>query len=74
MEQNRLLKEAGYQVVEMWECDWYKIKDKLPNKKDLETQARHQQIKPRDAFFGGRTECFKTYHKCNEDEQINILS
>ena len=45
-------------VVQMWECDWKKIKDNLSNKLDLEKQARHQNINPRDAFFGGRTEGF----------------
>ena len=70
LEQTEQLKEQGYKVVEMWECEWNKIKNNLPNKSNLEEQARHQHIDVRKAFFGGRTEGFKTYHKCNDKEKI----
>ena len=72
-EQTEQLKEQGYKVVEMWECEWNKIKNNLPNKSNLEEQARHQHIDVRKAFFGGRTEGFKTYHKCNDKEKYFIM-
>ena len=68
IEQNNVLKLNGYSLVEMWECEWNQLKKTLANKKELEHQARQQHINIRDAFVGGRTEGFKTYHQCNEDE------
>ena len=50
-EQINYLENDGYNVDQMWECDWKKIKAELSNKLDLETQARHQNINPRDAFL-----------------------
>ena len=72
MEQLNYLENEGYKVVQMWECEWTNIKDKLSNKTDLEIQARHQHINPREAFFGGRTEGFKTYDKCSDTETYII--
>jgi G:T-mismatch repair DNA endonuclease (very short patch repair protein) len=59
MEQNNILRANGYDVIEMWECEWNKIKETLPTKKELEYDARQQNINIRDALFGGRTEGFK---------------
>ena len=58
-------------MEEMWECDWERIKRGLDNKKELEETARQQTLKPRDALVGGRTEAFKTYHKCEGRQQIH---
>ena len=70
MEQNNLFKNNGYKVVEMWECEWNKIKSTLNNKTEIEEQARQQTINIRDALFGGRTEGFKRHFKCNDDQKI----
>jgi hypothetical protein len=35
MEQNNILRANGYDVIEMWECEWNKIKETLPTKKNL---------------------------------------
>ena len=67
---NTKLAENGYQLVEMWEYDWAEFKKNHPARDNLEEQANHQTIKVRDALFGGRTEGFKTYHKCSEKEKI----
>ena len=40
----------------MWGCEWDKLKITLPNKAELEDTASKQNIKPRQALFGGRTE------------------
>ena len=58
MEQNNLLRANGYKIVEMWECEWNKIKHNLEHKKEIEEHARQQNINIRDALFGGRTEVF----------------
>ena len=46
------------------------MKATLPNRLELERTARNQNISVRDALFGGRTEGFKSYHKCNEHQKI----
>ena len=71
MERKNLLEHAGYKVVEMWECEFNHIKETLPNRLKLEEQARDQNIVIRDSLFGGRTEGFKSYYKCNDDEKIH---
>ena len=45
-------------------------KKDLENKTQLERLAREQNINIRDALFGGRTEGFKSYFKCNEKQKI----
>ena len=70
MEQNNLFKSNGYNLVQMWECEWNETKKNLPNKRELEHDARQQNINIRGALFGGRTEGFKSYHKCNDDEKM----
>ena len=71
-ERKKIIEQNGFEVEEMWECDWNKIKNELKPeiKEELEQEAKDQCITIRDALFGGRTEAFKTYHKCNEDEKI----
>ena len=69
MEQNNYFELNGFNLCQMWECEWNAIKKELPNKNELEQDARQQNIIIRDALFGGRTEGFKAYHKCNEDEK-----
>jgi hypothetical protein len=54
----------------MWECEWNKIKNNLDNKSEIEENTKHQNINVRDALFGGRTEAFKSYFKCNEHQKI----
>ena len=50
----KLLEMAGYKVEFMWECEWNKIKNDLPNKHELETKTSKQHIRIRDALCGGR--------------------
>ena len=66
MDQLNYSENDGYKIIHMWECEWETIKDKLSNKIILETEPRHQNINPRDVFFGDKTEGFKKYHKCRE--------
>ena len=73
MLRKELLEKQGYRVDDIWECDWKKIKETLPDKKEIEERAKQQNIKIRDALFGGRTEGFKSYHKCGKGQKIFIL-
>ena len=36
MEQVNLLEHNGYEVNQMWECEWNKIKNNLDNKSEIE--------------------------------------
>jgi hypothetical protein len=71
MERENILKAAGYKVEAVWECEWHAIKKNMSHtkKKKLERQAATEHINIRDALFGGRTEAFKSYYKCDENEQ-----
>ena len=67
------IKEAGFNVVEMWECKWDNICKKfhLPtSKKELE---HIKCLIPRDAYFGGRTNAVKLYYRCDGPEAIHYL-
>ena len=70
MERQNMLEASGYKVETIWECEWKKIKKGLSNNKEIEQQARDQSVNIRDALFGGRTEGFKSYFKCNEKQKI----
>ena len=70
LERKIILEQSGHKVEEIWECDWLALKKTLPNRTELETEAKAQNINLRDALFGGRTEGFKSYHKCTGKQRI----
>ena len=65
------LKTRGYIVVQVWEYD---IKQELECDKEIRHYFDNYEIvnplEPCDAFFGGRTNAAKLYHKCKEGEKI----
>ncbi|CAB3982021.1 DNA polymerase [Paramuricea clavata] len=58
MEKISYLKDHGFGVIEVWECD---IRKELEQDEDLKTSFDNYDLvdplEPRDAFFGGRTNC-----------------
>ena len=72
MEKLNILEAAGYKVISISECDWYKIKAELSSerRKAIDKQATDEHINIRDALFGGRTECFKSFVKCEGSQKI----
>ena len=68
------LKEQGYHVIEMWECDWSRLKDTSP---DIRTFLAHLQftepLNPRDAFCGGRTNAVKLFHQVTPAQKIHYI-
>ena len=68
------LREQGYHVIEMWECDWSRLKDTSP---DICTFLAHLQftepLNPRDAFCGGRTNAVKLYHHVTPTQKIHCI-
>ena len=65
------LKDQGFQVVEMWECDLVK---EMEHDEDMRRYFEEYEIvdplQPRDAFYGGRTNATKLLHECQDDEEI----
>ena len=58
------IKNAGYKLVEMWECQWDNLTKihKLPTSHaDIE---HLKSLIPRDAYFGGRVNAAKLYYIC----------
>lgn len=70
MERLLLLEMVGINVQHIWGCEWNRIKKTLPNKKHFELMAERRTITTRDAFYGGRTEVIKKYHKCIGRQRI----
>ncbi|MCG8432162.1 MAG: hypothetical protein MJA29_13455, partial [Candidatus Omnitrophica bacterium] len=74
LDKKRYFKTEGYTYVEMWESDYDR---ELKTNKDMRTYVDKQNIteplQPRDAFFGGRTECFKLFHEAEEGQKIRYV-
>ena len=68
------LKERGFNVVEVWECD---IKRELEQNEEMRRYFDNYDLtdplEPRDAFFGGRTNAAKLFHECEEDGKIRCV-
>lgn len=64
-----------HEVVEMWECDFLKLKKKSRAMMNLDSHPmlHSTPLNPRDAFFGGRTGNTKSYAKCAEGETIQYV-
>ena len=73
-ERNQVIREHGYAVVEVWECDWNAQK-----KADVRIQnflaglKLVPRLEPRDAFFGGRTNAIQLYGKAHPGEEIRYV-
>ncbi|CAH3167987.1 unnamed protein product [Pocillopora meandrina] len=66
------LSQLGYHVKEMWECEWNrKIQTEPRINEFIEWLDIVTPLNPREAFFGGRTNAIKLYHKVKDGEQIN---
>ena len=69
-----LLQSMGYHVVEMWGCEWDRLKDTSP---DIRTFVANlvftDPLHPRDAFCGGRTNAIKLYHHVNPSQKIHYI-
>ena len=68
------LQALGYNVVEMWECEWDHLKETSP---DIQTFVDSLQfikpLNPGDAFCGGRTNAVKLYHRVTPGQKIHYI-
>jgi hypothetical protein len=69
IDRTALLKNNGYKVVEIWECEW----KKSPLYKKYKNPDIIEPLNVKDAFFGGRTECFKLKREVTGDEKIRYI-
>ena len=70
---NNEIKEAGYTLHHIWECEWDDMKESDDVASVLSRVGHKLPINTRDAFFGGRTETCKTFfdtRKCRENVKI----
>ena len=62
----------GYNVKQMWECQWAQLKQTNPAVRDFINKLNIvSPLNPHDAFCGGRTNAIKFYHKTEDDEEID---
>jgi G:T-mismatch repair DNA endonuclease (very short patch repair protein) len=68
------IKQAGYTLVTMWECEYHKLRSKTPEIYVLpEDYEMRKALQPRDAYYGGRTNAVKLYHRCEGTERIHYI-
>ena len=66
------LTTLGYHVREMWECEWnLMINTNFQVKEFVDKLDIVPPLNPREAFFGGRTNAIKLFHKIENEEQIH---
>lgn len=74
LKKTAILRHAGYNVVEMWGCEWTKQKESGPEVIEFLQKFEYvPPLEPRDAFFGGRTGAATLYAKTAEDEEISYV-
>ena len=70
----RRLREARYQVVEMWGCQWTKrLKEDPVVRAFVDALRLVPPLEPREAFFGGRTGAVSLYAKTQGEEEIHYV-
>ncbi len=68
------LKEQGFNIVEMWECDLEReLEEDERMRRYFEGYDLVDLLQPRDAFFGGRTNATKLFHQCKDQEKIRLV-
>ena len=67
----KYLKNCGFEVEQMWECELHKEMEKDEEmKRHFEEYEIVDPLQPRDAFYGGRTNAAKLFHECQGNEKI----
>lgn len=65
------LQMQGYDLQTMWECDLSKeLKSNVEMRDFFKGVDLMDPLDPRDAFFGGRTNCTQLYYKCKPGEKM----
>ena len=68
------IRTLGYTVVEMWKCEWDRLKETSPDIQSfVENLDFIKPLNPRDAFCGGRTNAVKLYHHVTPSQKIHYI-
>ena len=68
------LLQAGYTVIELWECEWDRLVDTDEAvQRFLGSSDLFPPLEPRDAFFGGRTGAVAFHAVAGENEDIRYV-
>jgi G:T-mismatch repair DNA endonuclease (very short patch repair protein) len=74
LEKIQFLKDAGYNVVEIWTCDIDRQLETDPEMKTfLERFEISESLQPRESFFGGRTNATPFFDEAQPDEKVHYL-
>jgi len=69
-----LLQSRGYHVVEVWGCEWKRLKEISSEIQTfVDNLAFVDPLNPRDAFCGGRTNAVKLYHPVTPGQKIHYI-
>ena len=70
----KFLKQQGYSVIEMWECNLKVELQRNPDIKDFfDSQEMQDPLDPRNCFYGGCTNVTKLWHKVAPGEKIQYI-
>ena len=68
-----LLYNQGFRVVKIWECQWEKLKREREDVcAFVDALNLSAPLNPRDAFFRGRMNALRLYHKVDETRREKI--
>ena len=65
------LRELGFEVKTIWECDFVKLSKTHAFKSFINTHEIVGRLCLKDSFFGGRTEGLKLFYSCKPGEKIS---
>ena len=65
------LRAKGHKVYEKWECQFRKdIKENAELQEFYDTYEPYEALKPREAFYGGRSNAITLYYMPKEGEVL----
>ena len=68
-----LLHNRGFRVVKIWECQWEKLKREREDVcAFVDALNLSASLNPQDAFFRGRMNALRLYHKVDETRREKI--
>jgi G:T-mismatch repair DNA endonuclease (very short patch repair protein) len=76
LSKERVLKNLGYNVVSIYECEFNEELKNNPGLKaflDNHPLVCDEPLNPRDCLYGGRCNGLKLYHECTEGEEIHYV-
>ena len=70
---NQIISE-GYELITIWSCEFIKtVKQSHDYIKLMNDFHSASPLQPREAFYGGRVDCCKTYYKASDNEVIKYF-